>query len=689
MRRCTATRVVLVLLLSGCSAKDAPTTARGSDGDSVAVDSDGDGTSDGEDCKPEDALIHPGATEICNGQDDDCNGEIDDGASDGRAWYGDTDGDGHFGELDVATACVAPEGYGAEPSDCDDSDPAVHPGAREVCDDHDIDEDCDGLSDDDDDSVSGRLSYAPDADGDGYGDASATPQAWCDAPSGLVADTSDCDDRNPDIHPGASEEEVGLLDTVDLACDGSSGSLALADIAFLGEGSSDYAGWRVSTAGDVDGDGLDDILVAARGAGSTDNGRVYLFFGHSLASSGSTSLDLADADVILTGEGGVDYAGQSVSSAGDVDGDGFDDLLIGAFGNNNAGSNSGAAYVVLGSSVVSRSTDALDLGDADFILTGPSADDLAGASVSAAGDVDGDGLDDLIIGGSEVASGWGPGAGEAWLVLGSTLAAQPTAELSLADADTTFVGETTEDLAGFSVGGAGDVDGDGLADLIIGGPGSPDGGSDAGKSWLVLGSTLAATSGAVFELADADVAFIGEAAGDFSGASVSSAGDVDDDGLDDLLVGTVFASRSYVILGGSLAASTATQVDLADADFILYSVESLDRSGESLGAAGDVDGDGYDDLIIGARYSDAVGLVSGRAWLVLGRTLLSSASRTLSLTGADFEFIGEASGDNAGNGVATAGDVNGDGLDDLLVGAPNNADRGSYAGKAYLILSRL
>ena len=164
---------------------------------------------------------------------------------------------------------------------------------------------------------------------------------------------------------------------------------------------------------------------------------------------------------------------------------------------------------------------------------------------------------------------------------------------------------------------AGDVDGDGLDDLFVGATANSDGGSDAGKSYLILGSTLAASTATTLDLSDADFAFIGERWSDYAGRSVSTAGDLDGDGLDDLLVGAYFAGdvgarrgKAYVILGRTLAASTSTSLDLFDADFHLTGEEDQDFAGVSVSTAGDVDGDGLDDLIIGSY---------GKAYVVLSQ----------------------------------------------------------------------
>ena len=167
------------------------------------------------DCDDTDPTVNPEAAEVCDGIDNDCDGATDD-ADDSLdpttqvTVYTDADTDGYGAEDTAMLACFAGEGQSETAGDCDDSNAAANPGATEVCDALDVDEDCNGLSDDDDPDATGQLDYALDADGDGYGDASA-PESWCDAPSGYVADTTDCDDDDASTYPGASEVGAGLL----------------------------------------------------------------------------------------------------------------------------------------------------------------------------------------------------------------------------------------------------------------------------------------------------------------------------------------------------------------------------------------------------------------------------------------------------------------------------------------------
>ncbi len=162
------------------------------------------------DCDDDDATVNPDSNELCNEVDDDCDGSIDESATDARTWYADNDGDG-YGDPDMSsTSCDQPTGWVGNDNDCDDGDATVHPGAEEYCD--DVDDDCDGGVDE---AAVDQGTWYADSDGDGYGDASRTTTA-CDQPSGTSADDTDCDDGDSSIHPGAAE----YCDGDDDDCDG-------------------------------------------------------------------------------------------------------------------------------------------------------------------------------------------------------------------------------------------------------------------------------------------------------------------------------------------------------------------------------------------------------------------------------------------------------------------------------------
>jgi hypothetical protein len=306
----------------------------------------------------------------------------------------------------------------------------------------------------------------------------------------------------------------------------------------------------------------------------------------------------------------------------------------------------------------------IDLSMADAKLVGEESGDYAGWSVSGAGDVDGDGRDDVLVGAPWNDEG-GDSAGAAYLLRGPI-----RGTLDLSRADTKLVGEAAHHAAGLSVSGAGDVDGDGLDDLLVGAPDQP----TAGGAYVVL-APMAGT----LDLSMADVTLLGDETKDqFAGAAVSGAGDVDDDGRDDLLVCTNTYNEGHIYLVLAPVAGTLDLSSVAAATFVGEEDGDLLFTGTR---AGDVNADGHDDVLLGGYGNDEGGNDAGAAYLVLG-----PVTGTLDMSLADAKLVGEGSniwGDLAGAGVAGAGDVDGDGHDDVLVGAPWNDEA---HGAAYLVL---
>jgi hypothetical protein len=377
-----------------------------------------------------------------------------------------------------------------------------------------------------------------------------------------------------------------------------------------------------------------------------------------------------------------------VSGAGDVNGDGLDDLLIGAFlADPNGRENAGTSYVVFGAADLAGTIDLAT--EADVTIQG-AAREYSGASVSGAGDVNGDGIDDLLIGATAASPNGRLFAGASYVVFGSDEGFPATIDLAdpAAGADLIIQGATEFDFSGDPVSGAGDVNGDGLDDLLIGVfRADPDGRYDAGASYVVFGAMDLA--GTIDLASDADLVIQGAAVLDRSGSSVSGAGDVNNDGLDDLLIGAFladpngrnYAGASYVVFGSD--EGFPATIDLAsDADLTIQGATELDFSGEAVSGAGDVNGDGIDDLLIGASNASPNGRrLAGVSYVVLGSDQGLPATIDLA-TEADLTIQGATAYDRSGLSVSGAGDVNGDGIADLIIGAPF-ADRS--AGATYVV----
>ena len=505
--------------------------------------------------------------------------------------------------------------------------------------------------------------------------------------------------------------------------------LSLLDMAsgftFNGIGLRDASGYSVSSAGDVNGDGYDDLIIGAYGAdpNGLDSGETYVVYGGTSAPGTDGVLDLSALDgtngFSLTGIDAGDRSGVSASSAGDVNGDGYADLIIGtrfADPNGEPSDETGETYVVYGGASAPGTDGVLALSTLDgtngFTLTGIDPDDVSGASVSSAGDVNGDGYDDLIVG-ARRADPNGDRSGETYVVYGGASAPGTDGVLALSALDSTngftLNGIDQGDVSGYSVSSAGDVNGDGYDDLIIGARGADPNGARSGETYVVYGGTGAPGANGVLDLSALDGAngftLTGTDPDDRSGRSVSSAGDVNGDGYDDLIIGAHRADPNgassgevYVVYGGASAPGTDGVLALSALDgtngFTLTGIDPDDESGRSVSSAGDVNGDGYDDLIIGARFADPDGESdAGESYVVYGGASAPGTDGVLALSALDgtngFTLTGIDPGDRSGVSVSSAGDVNGDGYDDLIIGAPGAEPNGTRSGETYVVYGGL
>jgi hypothetical protein len=701
-----------------------------------------------DDCDDTNSDVNPSMDEVCDEVDNDCDGLVDDEDTavvytPDDFWYVDADNDGYGNPNISVESCTPLNGFVEDSTDCDDVNALNNPLGTEVCD--GVDNNCDGLADDDDASVVFGLDdvWYADTDNDGYGDANSTMES-CAQPSGYQSNMDDCDDTDGDTSPITEwyadadvdgfgdlndvqlscEQPVGYVldsqdcddteaqnnlvmaeicdDGVDNNCDGfevaatCDTTQSLADWATFsasGEAAS-FFGRSVSAGGSVIA-GDQTIVIAANRAdtnGLTDNGAVY-FYDTAAILSGSG--DPTSATASIHGSVAGDMFGTILASvdplvgtaSADVNNDGVSDIAVSAILSDQNGNKSGSVYIFHGGFTGDVDADT----QADAILIGEASNNQAGFDISFI-DANNDGNTDLLVGApyfsfGTTSTGETTKEGAVYLVHG------PMTSGNLSDeADAIFYGENVSDHAGLALTNTGDMDGDGLDDFAIAAyradPIDPTTMSEISAAGIVYVFTSAVSG--VTSLDDADLQLYGDVLEGYAGHDLFKAGDINGDGLADLMVGArlrLSVGSTFLVSGDT---SLPSELWLRDATARLDGATSGAEFGKSGAALGDINGDGFDDIAIGAKREDISEVDSGATYLYYGPLVGTYEG------GAAHGIIkGVTAGAEAGVSMANIGDINGSGVNDLLVGSfkdggyivSGDATSGlTLAGSAYLLL---
>lgn len=468
----------------------------------------------------------------------------------------------------------------------------------------------------------------------------------------------------------------------------------------------DEIGWSVSNAGDINGDGITDIIIGAPEEGT--GGSSYIIFG---TTTGFSNINLS---TLTTNQGFAIYSstayeqnGYSVSKIGDINGDGYDDIIIGAYGAQDNTAGYGIGYVIFGkaSGFNAIDVDTMTTNQGFSIINSNNL----GHSVSGAGDFNKDGYDDFIISAVSTKTG-GNGLGTTYLLFGHS---GSFSNIDLSKALTSnqgfmITGDPNYYYSGYSVSGAGDVNGDGYDDIVIGAPGSIYSNPvSTGRSYVIFGGTNTLTISLANLNANQGFSITGAKAGNRIGISISAAGDVNGDGYDDVIIGAPYVqTSSYSSQTGSLSYANAgtsyvvfgnttkhlNNINLATTPqsswFYISSYTAYSYSGYSVSGAGDVNGDGYDDLVVGAPSSFGyIGI--GTSYVIFGGISYENINLN-TLTSSQGFYVTQSYTSNTGScgySVSLA-DMNNDGLADVIIGAPGMTNSHG-AGQTFVIFGSI
>ncbi len=456
----------------------------------------------------------------------------------------------------------------------------------------------------------------------------------------------------------------------------------------------DSIGHSNASAGDLNGDGLDDMIIA----------NTFVIFGDAAGFPNpleTSSLNGSNGFKIISTGGSTD-----VNTISDINGDGLDDIIIGsAFSSPNGITQAGVTYIVFGNNT--GFTASLDLSNLNnengFIIQGNHLFGSSGISVSSAGDLNADGINDILIGAPGASRSGFLSEGSSYVIFGSDSGYPNPLDLATLNGQNGFTihGNLNFSRSGRSVSSAGDVNGDGIDDVIIGAHATPSNGfSEVGKSYIIFGSKNDFPNPLLLTNLNGDNGFIinGDEERGMFGWSVDGAGDINADGVDDLIIGAYLATAesvdesglSYVLFGNKIGFPNEFNVSDLDGDngFVIHGITRFQGVGYSVSSAGDVNVDGIDDIIIGTNERFINNELIGSSFIIFGsKDNFANPFELSNLDGQNGIIInGISDSQRTGRDVNSVGDINGDGVGDVIIGSEFASPNGNFpAGISYVI----